>query len=125
MLHHMRNSVLTAEEGAFEVDIHDFVPRGLGNVGHTAVLGWHDAGVVVENIHPPERIDGGGDYVLALVLIGDIGCDKDSFATCLTNVPGRLLTLFGHNISNDNACPLLGKEFCGHLAHAAGSSGDD
>src|SRR5436853_5911540 len=121
----MRNSVLATEEGALEIDVQNPIPRCLGNVGYTPILGGHNTCIVVEDIYASECIAGCGNHLFDLVLVGDIGFDKDSFATSLTNISGRLFTLFGHDIGDNDTIPLLGEEFCGHLAHATSSSGDD
>src|SRR5207248_6389851 len=121
----MRNSVLAAEEGTLEVDVHDPIPRGLGDIGYAPVLGGHDTSIVVEDIHVPECIDGCSSHLLNFVLVGDVGFDKDSFAASLTDISGCLFTLFGYDVGDHDACPLLCEEFCGHLAHATSSAGDD
>src|SRR5579884_817790 len=121
----MRNSVLAAEEGALKIDVQNPVPRRLGNVGYAPIFSRHDTCIVVEDIYAPECIDGCDNHLFDLVLVGDISFEKDSFAACLTNISGCLFTLFGHDISDNNASPLLCEEFCGHLTHATSSSGDD
>ena len=61
----MRNSVLAAEEGTFEVDVHDFVPRGLSDVGYAAIVAGHNAGIVA----PPAQE--GHSYQVLTRKVGD------------------------------------------------------
>ena len=62
--------------------------------------------------------------MLDFVFVGDIGLDKYSLATSLTDGPGRLLTLFGSNIGDDNTGAFTRKNFGGELTHATCGAGD-
>src|SRR5437868_13959649 len=78
---HVWDSVFGAEEGTFEIDIHDLIPGSLAYIGNTAILFWHNAGIIIENIHAAKGVDRCIDHVLDFVFVGVIGLNKSSPAT--------------------------------------------
>ena len=70
---------LREEERAFEIDVHDKVVVGFGDVPEVGAFFY--AGVVDENVAGAELLPGGVDERVAVGDAGDVGADHDGFAT--------------------------------------------
>src|SRR5207253_5966255 len=112
----MRNGVFRAEEGALEVNVQHAIPGRLADIGYAAILGRHDACIVIEHIYTTESIDSGSDHVFDFVFVSNIRFDKYGLAASITNGADRLLALLCQHIGDHNAGPFTSKYFGGKLA---------
>ena len=83
-----------------------------------------DAGVVVERVDGAEFVDGGADVAGDLVLIGDVGGDRQRLRRG-RQILDRFLEVLFPAVDRDEAGAAFGQKPHGRGADDAGSPGDD
>src|SRR5690606_32192186 len=112
---HGRQYSLAAQKGAFEVDGHDSVPFGLGEISRIAH--GYDARHIHQDIETTMALD---DVVDATPDLGAIGyVQADMLDT------GRRHGVGDGQVGRDNFCATVGERLSGRSAYAAGPAGDE
>jgi hypothetical protein len=118
------DAVLHPEEHASEVD-HDHAFEILDRAFRCGCLLAFDACVVEEDVEAAETLDGGADHPGNVVLIGNVGQDRDGMPAgpfdLICDVLGAALFPVGYN----DVRPLAGEEQRRRPADPGGTAGDD
>ena len=124
-LEHRRYACLAAEPHAFEVHVHDGVPRALGRVEHATVIGRKDARVVVEDVKTAVLVDGGANHLRTVGRLRDVGTHVRRFAARRMHGRDRRLAGILGEIRHHDARALSSEQLCGRAAHTAACARDE
>ena len=84
------------------------------------------AGIVHQDVHCSELVDGSLDQVLPILGLGDVGSDGDPVRSCSLHALQRLLRAIRRaNVVDDDLCAVLRKTFCNPLSNALPRPGDN
>ena len=115
--------MLHAEKHADHVDV-EHAAKALQRIFRDRLDVALDAGVVVEGVDGAELVDGGADIAGDLVLLGDVGGDRQRLGRGRQILDGGLEVLFPA-VDRDDARAALGQQPHGRGSDDAGSAGDD
>ena len=114
---------------AAQVHRHDPLPRVELHVGDGLVLRelrrLGERGVVVEEVEPPELADGHRDHRRDLLLVADVGVDRDRAPALVADRRGDALGFGAADVVDDDRRAFRGEHVRGGFADARPGTGDD
>ena len=123
-LHEVADGFARAVHDAVQVHLHETLPYVVVHLSDGKQV-VHDAGVVHDDVHLPERLDGAVDHALHVVSVRHVHLDDVQ----LVSVLGQLLLERGESllveVGGQTACARLQEALDDALADAGSASGDD
>ena len=120
---HLLNGVLRPQKNARSVNVHNPGPGVQAVVIRDGAAA--DAGVVHQNVQPPETGNGFTDDIGPGVLAGHIRMNIPAGAAGLVDFRFHPASVIVANVGNDHFRPLAGKQAGFHGAHPVSAAADD